>query len=573
MKTKWGENPDTAHVLPEYPRPQLIRNSYLNLNGLWSYAITGDDTPPEVFEGQILVPFSPESPLSGVERTVGPDDRLWYRRTFTLPAGFNRGRVFLNFGAVDQYAEVYINGVKACEHMGGYLPFSAEITPLLQKENTLLVLVRDWTDTSYHARGKQKMKRGGIWYTPQSGIWQTVWLESTPERYIRALTVTPVFETRELELTVHSDTDAVCTVMLAEREAFVRTNAPTRIAVPEVQPWTPETPHLCAFVVKMNADKVGSYFAMRRVEVRADDAGVPRLHLNGRPYFQTGLLDQGYWPDGLYTPPSDAAMEADIQAAKDLGFNMLRKHIKIEPLRWYYHCDRLGMLVWQDMVCGGGKYGFAAAQLPAVTGAHLPDKYYRLFGRQSRAGREEYERELNETVRTLYNCPCIVVWVPFNEGWGQFDALKMTRLLHQLDPTRPVDHASGWHDQGGGDFRSEHVYFKRYRFRRDARGRAAALTEFGGYNLRVSGHAWNSRDFGYKRMESARELADALETLYREQIFPAKKQGLAACVYTQLTDVEDELNGMLTYDREVVKIPADRMRALNSLLKDAPAEV
>ena len=232
MKTIWGENPDTAHVLPEYPRPQLIRNSYLNLNGLWSYAITGDDTPPEVFEGQILVPFSPESPLSGVERTVGPDDRLWYRRTFTLPAGFNRGRVFLNFDAVDQYAEVYINGVKACEHMGGYLPFSAEITPLLQKENTLIVLVRDWTDTSYHARGKQKIKRGGIWYTPQSGIWQTVWLESTPERYIRALTVTPVFETRELELTVHSDTDAVCTVMLAEREAFVRTNAPTRIAVP-----------------------------------------------------------------------------------------------------------------------------------------------------------------------------------------------------------------------------------------------------------------------------------------------------------------------------------------------------
>ena len=573
MKTKWGETLDPAHVLPEYPRPQLIRSSYLNLNGMWAYAITADDNPPQAFDGQILVPFSPESVLSGVQRTVGPKDRLWYRRTFTLPAGFNRGRVFLHFGAVDQYAQVYINDVQVCTHMGGYLPFSAEITQALRRgENTLLVLVRDWTDTSFHARGKQKTERGGIWYTAQSGIWQTVWMESTPEEYISRLTITPCCDSREIELTVHSAADRACTVRFEHAAASVQTNTPTRIPVPDAKPWTPETPHLYAFIVQMGEEKVGSYFAMRKVEIRPDAQGVPRLFLNGNVYFQTGLLDQGYWPDGLYTPPSDGAMAADIRAAKDMGFNMLRKHIKIEPLRWYYHCDRIGMLVWQDMVNGGGKYKPFTVQLPAAVPVDMPDSRYRAFSRENAAGRAEFENELRETVCTLYNCPCIVTWVPFNEGWGQFDALRMTRIVHEMDKTRIVDHASGWHDQGGGDLRSEHVYLRAYRFRRDSRGRAAALTEFGGYNLRVKDHAWNEQEYGYRKIRSAQELGDALEALYVQQIVPAKKQGLCACIYTQLTDVEDELNGLLTYDRAAMKLPRERLQAINALLRDVPAE-
>ncbi len=565
MLTPWGENLDESRVLPEYPRPQLRRESYINLNGRWQYAITASEDIPETYDGEILVPFSPEAPLSGVERTLLPGEFLWYRRSFSLPEGFNAGRVLLHFGAVDQMAQVWVNGQPAASHTGGYLPFTADITAALQgTENTLLVRVADTTDSSFHTRGKQKLRPGGIWYTPQSGIWQTVWLESVPESYIRRLKITPWFDEGTVEVSAETAGP------LAEPpQAHFQGKAyalPARIPVPDFLPWTPENPQLYDFSVTFGADKVDSYFAMRKFTVETDGRGARRLFLNGRPYFQNGVLDQGYWPDGLYTAPDDEAMIFDIQTAKDMGFNLLRKHVKIEPLRWYYHCDRLGMLVWQDMPNGGEGYDPLVISAPLVTGRHSADDRFRRFGRESEAGRAQFHAELRETVELLYNCPCIALWVPFNEGWGQFSAASAVRLIREIDANRPIDHASGWHDQGIGQLQSLHVYFKKYKFKPDNLHRAVILSECGGYGLSVSGHTWSGKFFGYRRCASAQELAERLRTLYREELRPARRQGLAAVVYTQLTDVETEQNGLITYDRRILKLPAETVREIVGVL-------
>ena len=561
MLTSWGQALDRGSVLPEYPRPQLQRDSYLNLNGVWRYAITASAAPPETWDGDILVPFSPECVLSGVERVPAPGEYLWYSRSFTLPEGFSRGRVLLNFGAVDQTATVYLNGQELLTHVGGYLPFTVELTAALAAENQLAVRVRDDTDEDWHTRGKQKRKRGGIWYTAQSGIWQTVWLESVPAAYIKRLVITPVYDGGLVEIgaEVAGKTRPVAHFGGADYPL------PARIPVPAFEPWSPENPRLYDFTVTCGDDEVKSYFAMRKFSVEADDAGVRRLCLNGRPYFHNGLLDQGYWPDGLYTAPSDEAMIYDIELARRMGFNMLRKHIKVEPARWYYHCDRLGMLVWQDMPCGGGVYSPAVVSAPLVTGRHLRDNAYFLFGRGEKAGREEFERELRDMVTALYNCPCIALWVPFNEGWGQFDAARLYDVVRGIDDTRPVDHASGWHDQHVGEVQSLHVYYKKYVFRPDRLGRAVLLSEFGGYNHRVGGHCFGDRDFGYKKFESPLALESALRELYADQIVPARRQGLSAAVYTQLSDVEDELNGLVTYDRKVVKIPIQTLKSITKV--------
>jgi len=561
MLTSWGQALDRDSVLPEYPRPQLQRDSYLNLNGVWRYAITASAAPPETWDGDILVPFSPECVLSGVERVLAPGEYLWYSRSFTLPEGFSRGRVLLNFGAVDQTATVYLNGQELLTHVGGYLPFTVELTAALAAENQLAVRVRDDTDEDWHTRGKQKRKRGGIWYTAQSGIWQTVWLESVPAAYIKRLAITPVYDGGLVEIgaEVAGKTRPVAHFGGADYPL------PARIPVPDFEPWSPENPRLYDFTVTCGDDEVKSYFAMRKFSVEADDAGVRRLCLNGRPYFHNGLLDQGYWPDGLYTAPSDEAMIYDIELARRMGFNMLRKHIKVEPARWYYHCDRLGMLVWQDMPCGGGVYSPPVVSAPLVTGRHLRDNAYFLFGRGEKAGREEFERELRDMVTALYNCPCIALWVAFNEGWGQFDAARLYDVVRGIDDTRPVDHASGWHDQHVGEVQSLHVYFKKYVFRPDRLGRAVLLSEFGGYNHRVGGHCFGDRDFGYKKFESPLALESALRELYADQIVPARRQGLSAAVYTQLTDVEDELNGLVTYDRKVVKIPIQTLKSITKV--------
>ena len=577
IKTPWAEKVDPANVLPEYPRPQMVRSQWVNLNGLWDYAIKPVGAmEPKTMDGKILVPFAVESSLSGVQKGLTEKDELWYRRTFSVPAAWKGSNVLLNFGAVDWKADVFVNDILAGSHTGGFTPFSLDITPYLKAkgEQKLVVRVFDGTDKGYQPRGKQVLNPNGIWYTPVSGIWQTVWAELVPERYIGSLLFTPELPEGRIRWQVFSAAPQGAKVSVCyqgEPVAEGGTDADgcgsAVIAPEQLHLWTPETPELYDVTVTLGADTVKSYFAMRTIGTGRDAAGHPCLLLNGEPYFHHGVLDQGYWPDGLYTAPSDEALIYDIQLMKRLGFNMLRKHIKIEPMRWYYHCDRLGMLVWQDMPSGGGRYNLLTISAPLITGIHLKDSHYRLFARTDPDGRDSFRQELEEMIRQLQNCPCIVLWVPFNEGWGQFDAKQITRLVRKLDPTRLIDHASGWHDQGVSDVRSLHVYFKPYRFRPDKKGRAVVLSEFGGYNLPVAGHTWNEKNFGYKGYQTPEALGEAVRKLYETQIIPARKAGLAADVYTQLSDVEDEVNGFVTYDRRVEKLPEALMQAIARELK------
>jgi beta-galactosidase/beta-glucuronidase len=488
-----------------------------------------------------------------------PGECLWYEKDIG-PVSLREGRrLILHFGAVDERCAVWWNGKLLGKHRNGYISFEFDVTDRVRPDrNRLLVCVRDDTDRGTACCGKQRLHPGGMYYQCQSGIWQTVWLEAVPAAYIKSLRVTPHFDSASV---------AIGAELSEDQPAYAEFNGvsyrlPAEIPVPDFEPWSPEHPKLYGLTVRCGEDLVQSYFAMRKFSVEKDADGVMRLFLNGKPYFHNGLLDQGYWPDGLYTAPCDEAMVYDISMAKSMGFTMLRKHIKVEPLRWYYHCDRLGMLVWQDMPNGGGSYNPLVISAPLVTGLHLPDHLYSLFARRNVKARAEFREELSGMLRHLYNCPCIAMWVPFNEGWGQFDAAEIVRQIRALDDTRSIDHASGWHDQGVGELRSEHVYFRRYAFRPDKRGRAVLLSEFGGYNHKVSGHVWGGRDFGYRKFDTPAQLQAALEELYAQQIAPAYRQGLAAAVYTQLTDVEDELNGLITYDREVVKIPPETIKSI-----------
>ncbi len=575
LKTDWGEEIDPEAPLQDYPRPQFRRDSYLNLNGQWEYAITNSDDIPAQFDGMITVPFSPESILSGVGRTLLAHQTLWYRRELVLPEDFvpEGGRVFLHFGAVDQEATVYLNGHQVAYHMGGYTAFTADVTEALQETNTLVVRVHDDTDESWHSRGKQKTQRGGIWYTPQSGIWQTVWMEALPPMHIQDVRIEPDLDAQSVSITVIGTPGVEGQAFVDGRILSFRCGTPLVVALADCHAWSPENPFLYDLTLVLGTDRVSSYFAMRKTEVRRDKHGVMRLFLNNKPYFHNGLLDQGYWPDGLLTPPSDEAMICDIRTAKELGYNMLRKHIKIEPMRWYYHCDRIGMLVWQDMMNGGGEYRFWTISSPLVTGIHQKDNQYLKFARNAEDGRLEYLKELQEMITQLINVPSIVLWVPFNEGWGQFDAKRACDVILALDASRPIDHASGWHDQKIGQLKSLHVYFKPYHFKRDKLGRAVVLSEFGGYNLRLDGHTFNDIDFGYKKFVNEQELWKAYYDLYENQIAPAISKGLAAAVYTQLTDVEDELNGILTYDRRIIKLPEEQLQRLNRrLMAECPEE-
>ncbi|NLJ52561.1 MAG: glycoside hydrolase family 2 [Intrasporangiaceae bacterium] len=560
-------SPPEGVPLPEYPRPQLVRPSWLNLNGTWDYAIT-DGSSPQVFDGEILVPFSPEAPLSGVNRSLGPEETLWYHRRVCaahLPTGPPGSRILLHFGAVDQEAVILVNDVEVVRHLGGYLPFTADITAIASTGDDLDIVVRvtDDTDRTWRTRGKQKTDRGGIWYTPQSGIWQTVWLETVPAGGVDRLVVTPYLDENGagFDVVVESASATAEIEIVGGPTHTVPCNEASRIEVPDPRLWSPEDPHLYDLVVTAGEDRVTSYAGLRTVGIGLDDKGTHRLLLNGKPYFHAGVLDQGYWPDGLYTAPSDAALAADVIAAKQLGFTMVRKHIKVEPLRWYYHCDRLGLLVWQDMPNGGRAYRMPVVTVPAFLPVRLRDSRYRVFGRQDAEGRREFRAELVEMIGHLRSITSIVCWVPFNEGWGQFDANGVAEEVRRLDPTRHVDHASGWHDQGGGDLQSLHVYFRRFRMPRRRDERPVVLSEYGGYNLRVEGHTWGAKNFGYRRTTDPVALLERFTALHREQIEPAVAEGLCGIVYTQLTDVEDELNGLLTYDR-VDKLDRAAVRAV-----------
>ncbi len=438
LLTVWGEALDPDHPLPEYPRPQLRRDSYLNLNGRWDHAFRISAREPSTWDGPIVVPFSPEAPLSGVGRQLQPAEFLHYRRTFDLPERFVRDRVLLHFGAVDQFCRVRVNGVDVGAHGGGYLPFTLDITEALKPgSNTLHVVVTDPSDTGTGARGKQKLQPGGIWYTAQSGIWQTVWLESVPAGHVTDVHLEPDLTgfTITVAATVTTTVDvSVLSGGVPVSTASGRTGSRLRIDIPQPRLWSPEDPHLYDVEIHCGDDEVRSYVGLRTTTVGPDASGVPQLLLNGRPYLHAGVLDQGYWSDGLYTAASDDALVFDIETMKDMGFTMMRKHIKIEPQRWYYHCDRLGMLVWQDMVNGGGPYRRGVVQVPAVTPLRLKDSHYRVFSRQDAAGRDQWLAETDQTVALLRNHPSVVVWVPFNEGWGQFDA---TLVAEQRPRPRP----------------------------------------------------------------------------------------------------------------------------------------
>lgn len=563
MLTEFGEKIDKNCPLAEYPRPQFVRNSYINLNGSWKCEFSKSSELPSDFKTDITVPFSPETPLSGVGRVLEPSEYLHYEKRFNIPSDFNKGRVFIHFGAVDQIADVYLNGVHICSHSGGYTPFSFEITDNIKEgENRLNVTVRDFSDTKQYSRGKQKFNRGGIWYSPQSGIWQTVWLESTPKEYLHSVKITPDFDNEQVRFDFEADAEVLVSVY--DGDMLIAETAEKVVRIPNFKPWSPESPFLYNVVFSCGKDRVRSYFGMRKFSVGKDENGMPRLFLNNKPYFHNGLLDQGYYPDGFLTPPSNEAMEYDVKTVKKMGFNMLRKHIKIEPLLWYHYCDVNGILVWQDMVNGGGKYGLEVSVLPFI-GVNLDDTNYKTFKRTDASQRESYYKELREMLDALYNCPCIAVWVPFNEGWGQFDSAKAYKFIKEFDKTRVVDSTSGWHDRGVTDVISKHIYFTPIKVKAGAK--PYVLSEFGGFSHRVNGHTFNNKMFGYKIYNSPESLAKAYKKTFEKVIIPQISKGLSATVYTQLTDVEDELNGLLTYDRKVVKIPVDILKKINERVK------
>ena len=579
------------HPLAEYPRPALRRDSCEILNGPWQYAITQTAEYPAAWQGSILVPYSPEAPASGVNRTLQPGQWLHYHRLFAPPAG-EGGRVLLHFGAVDYACAVQVNGHLAGGHRGGYWPFTLDITDLLNGtgRNSLWVAVQDPTGHGTQARGKQTLKPGGMFYPAQSGIWQTVWLERVPDNYIQTLTVTPDYDARTVTVRVHTAKPGGAVNLWAMVRAGGVTIAEdwgsdeadqdgeVTLNIPEEHffPWSPDTPFLYDLTVGTNQgeeaefDTVHSYFALRKWSCAPDAHGVLRFCLNDKPILLNGLLDQGYWPEGLYTPPSDAAVERELSEVKALGFNLLRKHAKIEPQRWYYHCDRLGLIVWQDIVNGGSAYNlWFVTYLTNVLQPLLrrfPDgkACRRLLSRAKPAGREEYAHELADTVQALRCHPCIACWVPFNEGWGQFDAGKAVQALRTLDGTRLVDEASGWFDQGGGDVHSLHNYFYPLRIR--PQKRTVALSEYGGIAWPMPGHEPPRKTYGYGTAKDRQELTARYKKLQLKTVLPQLEKGLSALVYTQLTDVEDEVNGLFTYDRAAVKPDANAVRSVNAAL-------
>lgn len=562
LRTRWAKDVSPANAHPEYPRPQFVRSEWLNLNGLWDFAIAPkEDTSPRALDSQILVPFPVESALSGVMKPVSENERLWYRRTFELPRKWYGRRILLNFGAVDCETTVWVNGKEVGRHRGGYDGFSFDITEQVKPvgPNELVVSVWDPTDAGTQPRGKQVRKPHGIWYTSTSGIWQTVWLEPVSAAHLSGLKITPdvdnnsvrvepvttpLLGTYLVELTVWDTSGKVASkTALADRE--------TQVAIDKPKLWSPEHPHLYRLVATLKlgsrtVDRVESYFGMRKISLGKDEHGFTRLLLNNQPYFQFGPLDQGFWPDGLYTAPTDEALRSDIDMTKKLGFNLARKHVKVEPDRWYYWCDRLGLLVWQDMP-SGDKY----------IGPNAPDIT------RSPESANEFEQELSGLIEGRANHPCIVMWVPYNEGWGQWDTPLVVNLVKKLDPSRLVDDASGWADRGVGDVNDMHKYPGPGAPQPEER-RAIVLGEFGGLGLPVSGHTWQAeKNWGYRSFTNNAALTTAYLDLITKLSPLIDEKGLSAAVYTQTTDVEVEVNGLMTYDRAMVKMDLPKIAAAN----------
>ncbi len=540
----------------------MVRESYLCLNGKWSIRFISDGEKAETM--QILVPYCPESDCSGVGRTLQHYETMLYSTHVDFPdVDFSKEKLILHFGAVDYRAVVFVDKVQVAEHLGGYLPFSVEVD---KASFDLDVSVQDPGDSEQISRGKQSSEPGGIWYPKTSGIWQTVWMEKVPKTHIDSLWIDPGLDGFDITVNTAGPEDRLHSAHLSiqGKEREIDTDRSIHISIQNARLWTPEDPYLYNFDITYGEDKVSSYVGLRTFGVGFDENGVKRLLLNGKPYYHHGLLDQGYYKGGYYTPLSDKDFENDILRMKSMGFNTLRKHIKVEPLRWYYHCDRLGMLVWQDMVNGGGRYRLGTISAPLVLGSFLDDSRYDKFSREDEHEREVWEQEAYDTVRHLHNCTSIAMWVPFNEGWGQFDSKRISENIIKIDGSRTIDHASGWHDQRIGDIKSLHVYFRPYRFRKDRLGRAVVLSEFGGYGMSLD--VVERKAFTYRRFRSKESLTRAIVKLYERQIIPAKAKGLAASIYTQLSDVEQEVNGLLSYDRTVVKVDVPEIAKMSRVL-------
>ena len=563
IRTPWAEQVNPAAPLPEYPRPLMQRNEWMNLNGLWDYAVVPVGAAPTPKQGKILVPFCIESSLSGVGRTVGKDSTLWYQRTFTLPKAWKGQRVLLHFGAVDWQADIWVNDIKAGSHTGGYTPFSLDITDALKAgENTLAVKVWDGTDTGFQPRGKQVSKPGGIWYTSVTGIWQTVWMEPVPQQYIAGLRTTPDLTAGCFRVLAEGPAGGIIEArLLAEGKAVATSRAlagtEVEIPVPDARLWSPNDPFLYDLEVSLVidgkvADRVRSYCAMRQVGVAAGPDGIKRMTLNGKPIFMYGPLDQGWWPDGLYTAPTDEALAYDVQKTKEWGFNMIRKHVKVEPARWYYHCDRLGILVWQDMPSG------------EWTSPWQNTQFFEGEERARTAAAEaNFRKEWRAEMDFLYSNPCVVVWVPFNEGWGQFKTVEIATWTRQHDPTRLVNAASGGNFfPGAGDILDLHNYPEPALYLYDTK-RVNVLGEYGGIGLAVEGHLWApDRNWGYIKFTSPAEVTEEY-VKYAQMLQEMVARGFSAAVYTQTTDVEIEVNGLMTYDRRVDKVDIPQIRKIN----------
>ena len=564
IKTEWAEKVDPSNVLPEYPRPIMQRTEWQNLNGLWNYAIrpTGE-REPQTFDGEILVPFAVESSLSGEQKRVGDKNELWYNRTFTVPSKWKDKKILLHFGAVDWKADVWVNDIKVGQHTGGYTPFSFDITPALVKgENKLVVKVWDSTDKSYQPRGKQVNNPEGIFYTPVTGIWQTVWLEPVAPEYIENIKSTPNIDNGTLTVDVSTQTrDAWIEVSVLDGDEVVSTakalaGQPLQLNIPNAKLWSPESPFLYNLEIALVRngkviDQVSSYTAMRKYTTRRDKNGIVRLQLNNQDIFQFGPLDQGWWPDGLYTAPTDEALVYDIKKTKDFGYNMIRKHVKVEPARWYTHCDQLGIIVWQDMPSGGNS--------PRWINQRYFDGVEAVRSPESEAN---YRKEWKEIIDYLYNYPCIGVWVPFNEAWGQFKTVEIAQWTKEYDPSRLVNPASGGNFYTCGDMIDLHNYPEPKLYLYDAQ-RSTVLGEYGGIGWVVKGHIWEAdRNWGYVQFNSSDEVT-AEYIKYAKQLKDLIYKGFSAAVYTQTTDVEGEINGLMTYDRKVVKMNEEQIRKIN----------
>ena len=567
IKTPWAEKVDPANVLPEYPRPQMVRSQWVNLNGLWDYAIKPVGAmEPKTMDGKILVPFAVESSLSGVQKGLTEKDELWYRRTFSVPAAWKGSNVLLNFGAVDWKADVFVNDILAGSHTGGFTPFSLDITPYLKAKGgqKLVVRVFDGTDKGYQPRGKQVLTPNGIWYTPVSGIWQTVWIEPVAKSHISGIKAIPNLDQKNIAVTVAAEnctTGDLVEVKILDKGELVASatglpGSPLRLCIAEPKLWSPDSPFLYDMEVSLRqggktVDKVDSYTAMRKIGTKRDKGGILRMTLNDKPLFHFGPLDQGWWPDGLFTAPTDEALLFDILKTKELGYNMIRKHVKVEPARWYYHCDKLGMIVWQDMP--NGDQGPQWQMHNYFNGA---EKH------RSAESEANFRKEWKEIIDCLYSVPSIGVWVPFNEAWGQFKAPEIAEWTKAYDPSRLVNPASGGNHYLTGDILDTHHYPHPRMTLLDT-NRATVLGEYGGIGLVMKEHLWEpDRNWGYVRLNSPKEVTDEYEK-YADMLYKLIGRGFAAAVYTQTTDVEVEVNGLMTYDRKVMKVEPERIRRIN----------